>query len=108
MSLVEMLQKELAKLHTLAESTARILTNGIVDRIDKIETSVEKLYDLVIEALKPKPSPSPYKKFLFKWGGTFVILVMFIGVLWLAYLLLPKEVANSLFNAAIEKATGQY
>ena len=107
MTQVEMIQQELAELHALAESNARILTNGIVDRIDRVEASVEKLYDLVIEALKPPPAPSPYRKFLFKWGGTFVILTMFIGVLWLAYLLLPKEVANSLFNAAIEKATGQ-
>ena len=107
MTQVELIQRELAKIHALADSNARVLTNGIVDRIDRVEAAVEKLYDLVIEALKPPPTPSPYKKFLFKWGGTFVILVMFIGVLWLAYLLLPKEVANSLFNAAIEKATGQ-
>jgi hypothetical protein len=107
MTQVEMIQQELSKLHALAERNARILSNGIVDRIDKIEVSVEKLYDLMIEALKPKPAPSPYKKFLFKWGGTFVILLMFIGVLWVAYLLLPKEVANGIFNAVIEKATGQ-
>ena len=103
----EMIQQELTKLRAIADSNARVLTNGLVDRIDKVEESIEKVYDLVIEALKPKPAPSPYKKFLFKWGGTFVILLMFIGVLWLAYLLLPKEVANSIFNAAIEKATGQ-
>ena len=99
MTQLEIVHEELKKISIIAEDNARILKNGIGDRVSKLEKGLADLIKIVtelriaVEHLRPRPEISSIKKFLFKWGGTFIILLMFIGLLWLAFNVLPEPAA---------------
>jgi len=103
---MEMVQKELEKLSIVAEDNARILKNGLRDRVSKIETSIHELTKVVVEAMKPAAAVSPWKKFAFKWLGTFIILTMFLGLMWVTFQILPASAASSILDTLLQRVGG--
>ena len=108
MTQTERIEKRLEKLEAIAEANSIILHNGIRDKVSLCEKAVKtveaKLIELAILVgrLAPKPEMPFWKRFAFKWVGTFVILLMFIGVVWLAFAILPHDVVDRVITKAIE------
>ena len=69
----------------------KILDNGLKDRMERIEKVVET-------ALTPQP---PWQKFLFKTGGTFIIIALFTGSLYLLLRIMPADTLIQLVQAII-------
>tara|TARA_Y100000310_G_C20672933_1_gene811284 strand:- start:1056 stop:1388 length:333 start_codon:yes stop_codon:yes gene_type:complete len=99
MTQLEIVHEELKKISNISEDNARILKNGIGDRVSKLEKGLADLIKIVtelriaVEQIKPQPDQPAWKKFIWKWFGTFIILAMFIGLLWLAFNVLPEPAA---------------
>ena len=101
---MELLQMDIRNIFKIVNKNSEILQNGLSDRMDKVEEGMSKLQESLVDALRPPKVVSPWKKFMLKWFGTFIILTMFIGFVWLAFTILPSSAADKILEAIIQTA----
>jgi len=108
MTALERFEKRLDKYEKIAADNSAILHNGLGDTVTALSKTLKAVemkivaMSLTIENLPcPSEPMSGWKKFAFKWGGTFIILAMFIALIWVAFELLPHDTVEKIIDAAI-------
>lgn len=87
--------EQLKRIEEIAVDNAKILNNGLKDRMKAVEAVVKELDAKIDRYLRPQPW---WQKLLLKWGGTVVILLSFILLSALALKLLPMEYVNRIIT----------